>query len=102
MGTKDEFGSFEQFRKKLPENKLTIDWEKMTISYSNSKGTDLRIQYNAGLPVDADGLARSVPSVWINGKMDVSYDLWPMIESPHVNMDDSVLKIQSGKTHYSR
>ena len=101
VGTKDEFGSFEQFRKKLPENKLTIDWEKMTISYSNSKGTDLRIQYNAGLPVDADGLARSVPSVWINGKMDVSYDLWPMIESPHVNMDDSVLKIQSGKTKIS-
>jgi hypothetical protein len=98
MGTKEEFGSFEQFQKKLPTNKLTIDWEKMTVNYTNSKGSGLRIQYNAGLPVDTDGLARSVPSVWINDKMDISFDQWPMIESPTVNMDDRVLKIQSGKT----
>jgi len=98
VGTENEFGSFENFRNKLPENNLSVDWENLTINYRNSEGTDLRIRYNAGLPVDPDGLARSVPSVWINGVMDISYDRWPMIESPFVNMDKSVLKIQEGKT----
>lgn len=97
IGTKEEFGSFDKFQKGLPENELKIDWETMTVSYRNSQGEDLRIQYRGGLPVDPDGLARSVPSVWINGKMDIPFDQWPMIESPHVNMDDSVLKIHYRK-----
>ncbi len=99
VGTKDEFGSFEKFCKKLPENKLAIDWEKVTVSYKNSQSDEIRIQYNEGLPVDPDGLARSVPSVWINGRMDIPCEQWPMIESPFVNMDHSVLKIRSGKAN---
>jgi hypothetical protein len=98
MGTKEEFGSFEKFRKKLPENKLAIDWAEMSVRYTNSKGIELHIQYNAGLPVDPDGLARSVPSVWIDDKMDITFDQWPMVESPWVNMEKSVLNIQEGNT----
>jgi hypothetical protein len=80
----------------------------MTVSYTNSQNDRIQIQYVPGLPeveVQADkrpdywpklgftGLAESIPVVTINGKRDIPYQQWPMIESPYINMNNSVLKI---------
>ena len=108
LGSEEESGSFERFRKKLPANKLSVDWNKMTVSYTNSQKDRIQIQYVPGLPeaevpvekrpdywprMGVTGLAESIPVVTINGKREIPYQQWPMIESPYVNMNNSVLKI---------
>ena len=83
----------------------------MKVSYVNSRKDKLEIQYQPGLPVapafplpghleskGIKGLAESVPIVRINGKQEIPYQGWPMIESPYINMDSSILKIDDGKT----
>jgi hypothetical protein len=96
IGTEKESGSFAKFKAALAKNAIKTNWETMNVSYQNSKGVKIRIQYNAGLQIDPDGLARSVPSVWINEKPQMRYDLWPMIESPNIRMDNRILNIQNG------
>ena len=111
LGTEEEFGSFKIFRDRLLKNKINISWDKMKVSYVNSRKDKLEIQYQPGLPVapafslpshleskGIKGLAESVPIVWINGKQEIPYQDWPIIESPYVNMDSSILKIDDGKT----
>jgi hypothetical protein len=113
LGAKEESGSFEQFRARLQKNKLSVQWNPFVVNYTNSKKDRIRIQYVPGLPVKeipenerADhwpqigctGLAESIPEATINGKKEMSCDEWPMIESPYVHMEHSVLKIDDGKT----
>jgi hypothetical protein len=113
LGTEEESGSFDKFRKNLPKNKLSVDWDKMTVSYTNSGKDKLQIHYVAGLHevavpeelrpdywprIGCTSLAESIPVVTINGKKEPSYEQWPMIESPYVNMDNSVLSIDDGQT----
>ncbi len=111
VGTEEEFGSFKRFRDRLQKNKININWDKMEVSYVNSRKDKLEIQYQPGLPVvpaaslpghleskGIKGLAESVPIVRINGKQEIPYQDWPMIESPYVNMENSILKIDDGKT----
>ena len=111
LGTEDEFGDFLKFRKQLLKNKISIDWEQMIVKYTNSRKNKLEIQYQSGLPIapvsflpvtlerkEVKGLAESVPSVRINGKCEISYEQWPMIESPYVKMNDSILIIDDGQS----
>ncbi|GHV47879.1 hypothetical protein FACS1894181_02290 [Bacteroidia bacterium] len=112
VGSEDDFGSFENFQRKLSKNKISINWDNLTVSYTDSKKENLRIQYKPGLPVvlipeseqpdywanmGVVGMAESVPLVTINGKKEIPYQQWPMIESPYINMDNSILKIDDGK-----
>ncbi|GAB3925680.1 hypothetical protein [Larkinella terrae] len=96
VGTEADFGSFQKFVSQLPRNPVSVDWNTMVLTYQNSKGAKIRMQYQPGLPVDADGLARSVPLIWVNGKPEKSADQWPMIESPVIRMDNRLLAIQTG------
>jgi len=96
VGTESEYADFTQFQTKLLQSKISINWKSMDLTYLNSKGNKIRIQYHAELPTDADGLANSVPNVWINDKAEVSYQQWPMIESPNVHMNNRVLTIKNG------
>jgi len=110
VGTEDDFKSFSKFKNKLKNNKLSTNWDKLTVSYRNSQKSELQIQYIPGLPlalvpaenrpdywtgIGITGLAESVPLVTINGKREMPYQQWPMIESPDVNMDNLRLKIES-------
>lgn len=83
----------------------------MIVKYTNSRKNKLEIQYQSGLPIapvsflpvtlerkEVKGLAESVPSVRINGKCEISYEQWPMIESPYVKMNDSILIIDDGQS----
>ncbi|PWJ56901.1 hypothetical protein CLV98_10910 [Dyadobacter jejuensis] len=98
LGSAEESGSFKNFQKKLTSKKISVDWEEMTVAYKNLTDHNIRIKFNPGLAVDADGLARSVPTVWVNGKEDIPYSEWPMIKSPHIDMDNSLLKIDGEKS----
>ncbi|MDR2706747.1 MAG: hypothetical protein LBC02_13280 [Planctomycetaceae bacterium] len=110
LGTEEEFGNFAEFRAKLPKNKLEINWEKLTVAYTNSRNSVLEIQYVSGLPIvpvipvpshwqhkKITGFAESVPVVTINGIVERFLDGWPMIESPVIRMNNSVLQINDGK-----
>ena len=112
-GSEEEHGSFDQFRKKLLKNKVTVNWDKMTVNYTTSKNDKIQMQYVSGLTVadvpedrrpehwprhNITGLSESIPVVTINGKREIPYRQWPMIESPFVNMNNSILKIDDGQT----
>ena len=96
VGTEGEYGDFRQFQAKLLKNKISVSWKAMDLTYVNAKGNKIRIEYREGLPLDADGLANSVPNVWINDKAEIPYSQWPLIESPKVHMNNRVLTIQNG------
>ncbi|KAA6436766.1 hypothetical protein FEM33_21780 [Dyadobacter flavalbus] len=95
VGTENEYAGFRQFEAKLLRSSVSVNWKSMELTYLNPKGNKIRMQYNAGLPIDADGLANSVPAVWVNEKAEISYKDWPMIESPEVHMNNRVLTIQN-------
>ena len=113
LGSEETFGSFDKFRSQLQKNRISIDWDKMIVSYTDSNKDKIQIQYIPGLPVEeipvekrpdhwpnmgVTGMAESVPVVTINGKRDTPYRQWPMIESPYINMDNNMLRIDDGQT----
>lgn len=93
LGTENEWGSFENFQDKLTHSKLSIDWKTMDVTYLNLRSQKIRIKFNAGLSIDPDGLANSIPSVWINDKKEIPYNRWPLIDSPMIRMENSNLRI---------
>lgn len=111
VGTKKEFGDFAKFRNQLCTNEITVDWDKMTVCYTNSQKDRLQIQYKPGLPVVQEknipnhltrlgilGMAESIPEVAVNGQREISYQKWPLISSPFINMDNSTLFINCRNT----
>ena len=111
LGTKDEFGDFSKFHERLTKNGIEIDWEQKTVSYVNSRGVKLQIRFVSGLPLvpvvpqpihwerhnKSGSLAESVPIVTIDGVQERFLDGWPMIESPPIRMQNSVLEIKEDK-----
>lgn len=89
VGNEAEFGSFDAFQAQLLENSLTIDWDTLTVTYSNSRGNELAIAYNTSLETP-DG---SVPSTWINGQM-INHEKWPFMESPYINVSERIMTIE--------
>ena len=112
VGTEQEYRDFGNFRRKVTTNQVDVDWDTMTVEYTNSRDDTLRIKYVPGLPIApvADkpphwnsrpffsGMAESIPEVTINGKPEVSVADWALIESPAINMKGSILNIDDGKT----
>jgi len=89
VGNEAEYGSFEAFQNQLLDNPLTIDWETLTVTYTNSRGNELAIEYNTSLETP-DG---SVPSAWINGQM-INHEKWPFMESPYINVSERIMTIE--------
>ena len=106
VGTADEHKSFKDFQKKLMANKLSINWQKLIVDYTDSQNNQIYIQYQPGLSTtiekmpdylaktDIRGLAESVPVVKINSRPEIPYQKWPMIQSPFINMDGGKLVIR--------
>ena len=110
VGTADQHKSFSEFQKKLLTNKLSVNWQKLTAEYTDSRNSHIYIQYRPGLPVKEGpvpdqlakkgikGLAESVPFVKINSVPEIPYPQWPMIKSPSINMGAGKLDIrENGK-----
>jgi hypothetical protein len=98
VGTKTEYNSLNSFKEKIQKNRLKVDWSGMSVEYTNLKGKTLKMIYNEGLKVDPDGLASSVPKVFINGKQEIDAGQWPLISSPIIKMNNSMLDINDGNT----
>ena len=99
VGTKEEHKNLNAFKEKIQKNRLIVDWIGMTVEYTSLNGKTLKIIYNEGLKVDPDGLASSIPKVFINGKQEVNANQWPLISSPFINLNNSVLEIKQGNTN---
>ena len=90
----------------------------MILSYTNIKGEVITIEYLDGFPLvstpDGEYPSNSVPSSWpsaysgqyqcaiptvtVDGTPMQAWEQWPLLESPYVNMDNSVLHISEGET----
>jgi hypothetical protein len=114
LGAENESGSFKAFRDALAANKISVNWDSLTVSYINTQKDSIHIQYQPGLQEVVEnnlpkhltdsgitGIAESIPIVTINGKPDLTYKEWPMIKSDFVNMDSSILEIDDGKVKIS-
>lgn len=101
IGSLQEHTSFANFRNSLLSSKISIEWEKFTVQYTNYNGDQLKIQYNSGLKADSDGLANSVPLAWLNGKSEISFEKWPIVQSKMINLEERILRIKSVKSSIS-
>ena len=112
VGTEEEYRDIGNFRKQIAANKVDVDWDTMTVEYTNSRGGTIRVKYVPGLPIvlvadkpphwtthlKVDGIAESIPEVTINGEPEMSVADWPLIGSPMINMKGGILNIDDGKT----
>ncbi|MCL2710330.1 MAG: hypothetical protein FWE95_05575 [Planctomycetaceae bacterium] len=111
VGTEDEYRGFDNFRRQIASNKVEVDWDTMTVEYTNSRNDTIRIKFVPGLPTVPvadppphwiprrwESIAESIPVVTINGEPEVSLADWALIESPKINMKGSILNIDDGKT----
>jgi hypothetical protein len=89
VGDAAEFGTFEEFQAQLKSNPLTIDWDALEVTYTNSRGDELKIRYNTSLETP-DG---SIPTSWINGRR-IDHVNWPFIESPWLNLTGRVMTLE--------
>jgi len=98
-GTAGEYRSFKAFMEKVKSNPLTIDWNRLEVSYRNCEGDDLRLLYDQDMKEDKEGLILISPEFRINGeKRDITG--WTIAESPFVSLKNSVLEVREGKTGF--
>ncbi len=120
VSSTSEIGTFSQFCTKVLVTDASIDFDQknMILSYTNIKGEVITIEYLDGFPLvstpDGEYPSNSVPSSWpsaysgqyqcaiptvtVDGTPMQAWEQWPLLESPYVNMDNSVLHISEGET----
>ncbi|PRQ05537.1 hypothetical protein ENSA7_45830 [Enhygromyxa salina] len=99
LGTVAQHGSFEGFQAQLQSNPLEIDWEALSVSYTDSDGDVLRATWVAPDYVyDSDVVAVVRPEIEINDVIQPEFDpeLWPVLEGPYVSLVDRVLTVHQG------
>jgi len=92
VGTTATRGSFDNFRRSLKANPLSIDWNKLQVSYRNTDGDQLWMRYNPDLTEDKDHIITLAPEAKIN-EVPLNLADWPITESPEVTLKDCILKI---------
>jgi len=92
VGTTAKRGSFDNFRRSLKANPLSIDWNKLQVSYRNTDGDQLWMRYNPDLTEDKDHIITLAPEAKIN-EVPLNLADWPITESPEVTLKDCILKI---------
>lgn len=93
IGTEAEFGSFEAFQSALLANPVNVDWESMTVDYTNARGDALTMTYAVYDPLDPNIPNHTVPTFSVNGTQ-VAYDeTWPVMDSPWTRLDNQILKV---------
>jgi len=93
VGTEAEFGSLEAFQSAVESNPVNVDWDTMTVSYTNAKGHDLVMEYTA-FPEEGTNFYQALPVFSVDGD-SVSYDEnWPVMQSPWTTLQENVLRLQ--------
>jgi hypothetical protein len=97
VGTAQEHASFGAFQQAVRKNPLVVDWGKLEVSYTSTRGDELRFRYDTDYKEDAESFIKIVPELWINGKLrELDFDKWPLAESPVMTLKDSILRIEQG------
>lgn len=92
MGDVDDYPTLADFTTALTgKTKVTLDLEKLTVSYTNPKGTVIASMYQ-----DGKGMA----AVTVDGKVYNPGEWKKQFVSPYINMADGVLSINNGKAGY--
>lgn len=93
VGTEAEFGSLEAFQTAVEANPVSIDWETMTVSYTNTNGDELDMTY-APFPEGGTTFYEALPDFSVNGER-VHYDeTWPVMQSPWTRLQNNVLLLE--------
>ncbi len=90
VGTEQEFGSLAAFQAAVQGNPVSVDWDNLTVSYTNTRGDTLAIAFNRALqtnpwPRDPN---HTVPTVSVNGQALAFDESWPSLDSPWLNIAD--------------
>ena len=100
VGTAEEHGSFGAFQQAVKNNPLVVDWGKLEVNYTTTRGDQIRFRYDTDYTEDKQGrlsIIKIVPDLWINGKLrEVDFDTWPLAESPVMTLKDGILRIDQG------
>lgn len=92
VGTEAEFGSLEAFQSAVEANPVNVDWETMTVSYTNSDGHELVMTYTP-FPEEGTDFYEALPSFTVNGDA-VAYDeTWPVMQSPWTSLQDNIFRL---------
>ncbi len=99
VGTSTKHSSFANFQNTLKANSLTVDWETLTVDYTNSSNTSLKAKWVA--PDYANNTTENdrllvMPETHINNVIQPAFNInnWQVLESPYVNLNNRNLTIQ--------
>jgi len=100
IATKEEFATFEAFQAAVSKNLLKVDWDKLSVTYTNLKGNTLTSTWNTpnyDVPKGMQVLIR--PTISVDGKViPVDEDFIKgkaVMKSPSVELVNRVLRIQT-------
>lgn len=100
VGTAEEHGDFAAFRTTVAANPLDVDWESLTVEYTDSQGDAIRARWVAPDYARSGGGERVLvrPEVWVDGEPEPRIGPldWPLLESPWVSLVGRVLRIEHG------
>lgn len=98
MGDRAEFGSFQEFQKRITDCELDtsrLDDHK-EVTYTSTRGDKLHIQHQSVPNRYNDWL----PNSSINGAT-LDFAEWPICESPYVKSRDRVLDVNDGHAGFT-
>jgi len=100
IATKEEFATFEAFQAAVSKNLLKVDWDKLSVTYTNLKGNTLTSAWNTpnyDVPKGTQVLIR--PTISVDGNViPVDEDFIKgkaVMKSPSVELVSRVLRIQT-------
>ncbi len=100
VGAAEQHGSFAAFQSALKANALNVNWDTLTVEYTNSDGVAIAARWTQPdyAKTGRDDRVLVKPEVWINRQRQPDYaaEDWPVLASPHVNLKDRILSIEQG------
>lgn len=100
LGTASEHGDFAAFQETILANPLSVDWETLTVDYTNSRGRALTASWVAPEYTPPEGEERVLVrgSLRVDGEPEPGLEAleWPLLDSPNVSLRDRVLRIEEG------
>ena len=97
VGTEAEFGTPEAFKAAVEANPVSIDWETMTVTYTNTGGDELNFQYS---PFVDGSINEWIPDFAVNDEAIIYDESWPTLESPWTSLRNNLflLKLSDNET----
>jgi hypothetical protein len=93
IATKQEFATFEAFQTTVNQNPIVVDWDQLSVAYTNVKGDTLTATWN--LPDYQATKTRVLvrPDITVNGTAVPIDTTYPVLKSPSINVADGVMRL---------